>query len=148
MNISKHIFIILFWAGVLISVSGCNEAHARKKEAMVQQWEQSTSAAQLPAIESMLEQGQVKKAKNELAKCLQANPELAGAYLLVGRIHFLETRNELARESFLRALELDPELDQAWHFLGSLAVLEKDFSVALGHFKMALKLMPSKTEYV
>lgn len=148
MNNIKQIVVTLSLVAVLVTLLGCNEAHARKKQEMVQKWDQSTAAAKLPAIESMLEQGQVKKAKKELAKCLQANPELAGAYVLVGRIHFLETRNELARQSFEHAIDLDPELDRAWHFLGSLAVLDKDFSSALDCFGKSLDLMPFKTEYI
>jgi tetratricopeptide (TPR) repeat protein len=148
MNRRKQIMLILGLAGLLIGLTGCNETHARKKREMVQQWQQSTASAQLPAIENLLEQGQVQKAKNELAKCIQADPELPGAYVLMGRIHFMEGRNEPARQAFQKAVELNPQLDQGWHFLGSLALLEKDYAQAVSDFQKAIDLMPAKTDYM
>ena len=147
MNTHKAVTVILF-AGILMLVPGCGKSHAEKKQAMVQHWEKTTAEAQLPAIENLLKQGQVQKAKKELAKCIKGNPEMPEAYVLVGRIHFLEGRNELARQAFEQAIKLDQELDQAWHFLGSLAVLEKDYEGALENFQKAIKLMPSKTEHI
>ena len=148
MNKARHVTVVLCLTGFLITFSGCNETHARKKQEMVEQWEKSTAKAQLPAIENLLEQGQIKKAKNMLLECIQADPEQARPYVLVGRIHFMEGRNEQARQAFLQAVKLDSELDQAWHFLGLLAVLEKDYEQAVENFQKALDLMPAKTEYV
>jgi tetratricopeptide (TPR) repeat protein len=119
-----------------------------KKKEMLEEWEQAKTTAQLPVIEGLLEQGRVKKAKEELSKCLQANPEMAGAYVLVGRIHFIETHNEKAREAFEHAVQLDPQLHQAWHFLGALAVLDKDYDEAVENFQRALELMPYETDYI
>lgn len=147
--IKRHLGIVgICLVGLLLSVSGCNESHAQKKKEMIEQWEKSSASAQLPAIENLLEQGQIQKAKNELAKCLQADPEMPGAYILVGRIHFLEGRNELAYEAFEQAVQLNPELDQAWHFMGSLAVLKRDYQQAIEHFQKAIELMPVKSEYI
>jgi tetratricopeptide (TPR) repeat protein len=148
MNKQKQIKIILGLVGLLVGLSGCNETHALKKQAMVQQWQQSTASAQLPAIENLLEQGQIQKAKNEIKKCIQADPELPGAYILIGRIHFMEGRYEQARQAFEHAVALDPQLDQGWHFLGSLAVLEKDYALAVSDFQKAIDLMPAKTDYI
>jgi tetratricopeptide (TPR) repeat protein len=147
MNKQKQI-IVLVLTGLLIALVGCNETHAQKKQAMIQEWEQTTASAQLPAIQNLFEQGQIQKAKQELAKCIQGNPELPGAYVLVGRIHFMEGRNDQARQAFQQAIELDPQLDQAWHFLGSLAVLEKNYTEAVTDFQKAIDLMPAKTEYL
>lgn len=147
---SKQVWMIICLGlmGISLILSGCNDAHARKKEEMIEQWEKSKSTAQLPAIESLLEQGKIKKAKIELTRCLQADPELAEAYLLVGRIHFLETHNEMAREAFEQAVTLDPQLDKAWHFLGSLAVLDEDYSRAIEVYQKALELKPSEVDYM
>lgn len=147
MNTHKVLTGILL-GGLLIMAFGCNGSHAKKKQAMVEHWEKSTSSAQLPAIENLLQQGQIEKAKKELANCIQADPERADAYIMVGRIHFIEERNDMAREAFQKALELDPQLDQGWHFLGSLAVLEKDYEQAVNDFQKAIDLMPAKTDYL
>jgi len=148
MNRQKKIVIVLCLAGLLLGLSGCNESRAQKKQAMVEQWEKSSAHAQLPAIENLLEQGQIQEAKEALQKCIQTDPQQAMPYVLVGRIHFMEGRDERARESFQKAVELDPQLDQAWHFLGSLAVLEKDYDHAIKYFQGAIDLMPSKVEYI
>ena len=129
-------------------IAGCNETHARKKQAMIQKWEKSTASAQLPVIEQLIKQGQLEKAKKQLSDCIEGDPELAGAYVLIGRVHYLESRNELAKEAFLKSLELNPKLDQAWYYLGSLAVLEKDYTQAAEDYQNALELMPSSGDYI
>lgn len=149
MNKQKRMMILALLAGLATILSGCShKTHAQKKQEMVQHWEQSTSLAKMPAIKNLLDQGKVRAAKKELAKCLAVNPDLAEAYLLTGRVHFLEGNNGKARESFLRAVELDPEIHQAWHFLGSLSLLDKDFFNAAAAFETAFKLVPSNTDYM
>lgn len=148
MNNDKLTIIIVCLISLIICLSGCSESHTQKKQAMVQQWEMSSASAKLPGIELLIEKGQYDKAKKELAKCIEANPDLAGACLLVGRINFLEGRNDQARQSFEHAVKLDPELDQGWHFLGSLAVLEKNYEQAISDFQKAIDLMPAKSDYL
>jgi len=134
--------------GLLITAFGCNETHAQKKKAMVQQWEQSSANAQLPAIDDMIEQGRIKEAKQTLIECIQADPKMPQAFVLIGRIHALEGRNDQAREAFEKAVKLDTQSDQAWHFLGALAVLEKDYGQALECYQQALDLMPANADYI
>jgi len=135
-------------AGMLIAAFGCNETHAEKKKAMVEQWQKSSANAQLPAIENMIEQGQIKKAQKALAKCIESDPEMPQAYVLMGRIHAIEGRNDQAREAFERAVELDSGSDQAWHFLGALAMLETDYGQALEYYQKSLELMPANPDYI
>ncbi|OQY05281.1 MAG: hypothetical protein B6I25_05900 [Planctomycetales bacterium 4572_13] len=135
-------------AGLLIAAFGCNETHAQKKKAMVDQWEKSTASAQLPAVENMIEQGQIKEAKATLIKCIQADPKEPKAFVLIGRIHAIEGRNDQARTAFETAVKLDSESDRGWHFLGSLAVLEKDYDQATEYYQKAIDLMPAKADYI
>lgn len=136
--------------GLLVCVvslaGGCNE-YAQKKQAMEKQWDKTSSQAQLPDIAAHIDQGRIKQAKDELVKCLRANPDLAAGHYLAGRIYVLEGRNEPAEKSFQRAVELDPEIADAWHNLGSVAVLKKDCSRALECYRKAYELEPLKTEY-
>jgi len=135
-------------AGLLTAVLGCNETHAEKKKAMVEQWEKSTASAQLPMIENMIEQGRIEEAKKAVTKSIEVDPESPQGYVLIGRIHAIEGRYDQARKAFETAVELDPESDQAWRFLGALATLEKDYEQALEHYKKALELMPANPEYL
>jgi tetratricopeptide (TPR) repeat protein len=134
--------------GLLIAASGCNESHALKKQDMIEQWEQSTANAQLPAVEDMLEQGRIKEAKEALTECIQNDPQMPQALILMGRIHAIEGRNDQAREVFQEVVKLDPQSDQAWHFLGTLAVLKKDYDQALECYQKAIDLMPAKADYI
>ncbi len=147
MNRYKVVKVVLL-AGLLIAAFGCNETHAQKKQAMVDQWEKSTANAQLPAVENMIEQGQIKKAKATLIECIQTDPKMSQAHVMLGRIHAIEGRNDQAREAFEKAVKLDSQSDQAWHFLGTLAVLEKDYDRALKHYQKAIDLMPAKADYI
>ncbi|MHC5185071.1 MAG: tetratricopeptide repeat protein, partial [Planctomycetota bacterium] len=146
MSMQKVVTGILL-AGLLIAAFGCNETHAQKKKAMVEQWEQSTAQAQLPLAENMIEQGRIEEAKETLLECIQTNPEIPQAFVLIGRIHAIEGRNDKAREAFETAIDLDSQSDSAWHFLGALAVLEKDYDRALECYRQALDLMPAKADY-
>lgn len=147
MNTHKVVTGILL-AGLLIAAFGCNETHAQKKKAMVEQWEISAANAQLPAVENMIEQGRIDEAKKALTEAIQADPKNPQAHVLIGRIHAIEGRTVQAREAFEKAVNLDAKLDQAWHFLGALAVLEKDYPQAIECFQQAIDLMPSKAEYI
>ncbi len=147
MSTHKVVTAVLL-TGLLIAAFGCNETHAQKKKAMVDQWEKSTASAKLPAVENMIEQGQIKRAKSTLTKCIQADPKMPQAFVLTGRIHAIEGRNDQARAAFEKAVKLDDQSDPAWHFLGSLAVLEKDYDRALECYQKAIDLMPAKTNYI
>jgi tetratricopeptide (TPR) repeat protein len=129
-------------------LSGCNETHAIKKQAMVSHWEKSTAQAKLPAAEAMIDRGELGEAKTLLNKCLAAAPELPQVHLLVGRIHFIEGRTENACQSFLKAVELDSQFDKGWYYLGSLAVLDNNYPLAMEHYQKALQLQPGHTEYI
>ena len=146
MSMQKVVTGILL-AGLLIAAFGCNETHAQKKKAMVEQWEQSTAQAQLPLAENMIEQGRIEEAKETLLECIQTNPEIPQAFVLIGRIHVIEGRYDKAREAFETAIDLDSQSDSAWHFLGALAVMEKDYDRALECYRQALDLMPAKADY-
>ena len=147
MNKHKVVTAVLL-TGLLIAAFGCNETHAQKKKAMIDQWEQSTASAQLPAVENMIEQGQIKEAKSTLIECIQADPKEPQAFVLIGRIHAIEGRNDQARAAFEKAVKLDDQSDPAWHFLGSLAVLEKDYDQALECYQKAIDLMPANADYI
>lgn len=126
--------------------AGCND-YAQRKQAMERKWDQSSSQAQLPSIASQIDRGQIKPAKDALIKCLRANPELAEAHYLSGRIHVIEGRHEPARRAFEKAVELDPENADAWHNLGSLAVLKADNARALECYEKANEAAPLNVEY-
>jgi Tfp pilus assembly protein PilF len=85
MSIQKVVTGFLL-AGLLIAAFGCNETHAQKKKAMVEQWEQSTAQAQLPLAENMIEQGRIEEAKETLIESIQTNPEMPEAFVLIGRV--------------------------------------------------------------
>ncbi|MEN8126312.1 MAG: tetratricopeptide repeat protein [Planctomycetota bacterium] len=145
---TQKVIMSIILVGLLAAALGCNETHTQKKKAMVEQWEQSTVDAKLPAIESMIEQGQLKKAKKALIKCIEVNPDQPQALVLIGRIHAIEGRNDQARQALERAIELDPDSDQAWYFLGAMAVLEKDYEYALEHYQKANDLTPANVDYI
>jgi superkiller protein 3 len=145
---TKRIALGVTVLAVLVTAAGCTETHAQKKQAMEDRWEKTTAQAKIPQAQELIERGQLEKAKQLLTRCLEADPDMPTAYVLIGRIHFAEGRNTQARQAFEKAVQLDPQLDAAWHFLGTLAVLEKDYAQALEHYQKALDLQPARTEYI
>lgn len=136
------------WICVLCPQAGCSNSQAEKKQAMEAQWKQSSAGAQLPAIDTLIENGRIKEAKKEINKSLQAFPDSAQVHYLAGRVHVIDGDNSKAKWSFLKAIELDAEMACAWHALGSIAVLENDNGHALDCYVQAFRLDPLKTEHV
>ncbi|MHC4551608.1 MAG: tetratricopeptide repeat protein [Planctomycetota bacterium] len=143
-----HVTMVVIIGLLVLSVAGCSESYAEKKQAMVQNWEKSTVQSKLATVEGLIEQGDLQKAKSILNECLEIEPDSPRIHLLIGSILFAEGHIEQARQSFLSAVENDPELDRGWYFLGSLAVVDKNYPQALDYFNKALALQPSNTDYV
>jgi tetratricopeptide (TPR) repeat protein len=136
------------WIGLLFLPAGCSSSQPDKKQAMETQWKQSSSVAQLPAIENLITAGRISEAKKEINKSLQTLSDSAQVHYLAGRIHVIDEHYDKAKWSFLKAIELDPQMASAWHALGSLAVLDKDNGHALDCYVQAFRLEPLKTEHV
>ncbi|MCI0498225.1 MAG: tetratricopeptide repeat protein [Planctomycetales bacterium] len=134
--------------GTLMAAAGCTETHAQQKQAIENRWGKTTAQANIPQAEELINRGQLEKAKQLLTRCLEADPELTPAYMLMGRIHLAEGQNAPARQAFEKAVRMDPNLDDGWYFLASLAVLEKDYAGAQEFCQKALDLQPANTEYI
>jgi tetratricopeptide (TPR) repeat protein len=137
------VIIALALSGML---AGC-DTQAQNKQAAVQRWEKSTAYAKLPTVENLIERNQLDEARKTLVKCLQADPGLAVAHFLMGRVYFIENRNADARTSFEQAVALDDTLDAAWYHLGVLAALDGDDERAMDAYQKALTLKPAEAEY-
>lgn len=138
--------LALLTAGLALTV-GCSP-YAERKAAMESHWDKSSARAKLPMAEEYLRQGQLKDAYKLLGKCLQADPELATAHFLMGRVCLAQGQTAAAEESFGRAATLDPALDEAWFALGMMAQDREAFEAAATHYRKALELKPLRTDYI
>lgn len=140
--------IILTVAVVLCGMlAGCATQND-KKQAAVEGWEKSGVPARLKTVEDLLERGRLDEAEETLRRCLEADPESARAYFLMGQLHFIENRSDQARLSFTEAVALDASYDAAWYHLGMLFDLDGNTTQAMDAYHTALSLKPAHTDYI
>jgi Tfp pilus assembly protein PilF len=82
-------------------------------------WEQAladdaeSTALRTNLARALIETGDLQRARQELGTVLEAEPERASAWNLLGRVERLEGKFEAALEAFQRAVDSAP--DQAWY---------------------------------
>jgi Tfp pilus assembly protein PilF len=120
----KLLISLLFGVGLLIAGAGCDLHTARTNGARLR-LERTMAKTQLYVAEEFFEHGRVEQAEQAVCQSLQVSPEEPEAHLLMGKIHYVCSRYDNARESFLAALKFDEDLQQAKDFLELLAQMEE-----------------------
>jgi Tfp pilus assembly protein PilF len=116
MHDRKQIINLLISIGLLAAVTGCNFHNARTTNARLR-FERAKAKTKVCVAEELFQNGEVNKAEWILHESLQVNSETPEGHLLMGKIHYVQSRFDSARESFLAALELNKNLQQARDFL-------------------------------
>ena len=119
----KLLICLLFGVGLLIAGAGCDLHTARTNGARLR-LEKTMAKTQLCVAEEFFEHGRVEQAEQAVCQSLQFSPEEPEAHLLMGKIHYVCSRYDNARESFMAALKLDEDLQQAKDFLELLAQMD------------------------
>jgi Flp pilus assembly protein TadD len=88
------------------------------------------------------EEGDLRRAEEELRSAVAIWPEFAAAHNRLGLVLQKAGRYEEARGRFERALELVPEFAEAHSNLGSLLERQGDLEGALDHLRTAVRLRP------
>lgn len=148
MERTLNIRIVPLLIGGLLCLTASCTPYAERKAAMEARWEQSAARAKLPMVEEYLQQGRLKDAFKLLHKCLEADPELAEAHCLMGRIYLAQGQTRIAEESFTRAVDLNPQLDEAWFARGGLAQDAEQLEAAAEYYEKALALKPLHVDYI
>ncbi len=79
-----------------------------------------TVSMELSEIQTLIEEGEHEKAIDELWHYVEAKPDSADAYNLLGYSYRKDKQFDRAKQSYDRALQLDPEHKGAHEYLGEL----------------------------
>jgi tetratricopeptide (TPR) repeat protein len=141
----------LITAVLLVSIltlsTGC-ETHAQRKEAATLRWKKATAKAKIPVARGQLENGKLDEAEKTLQECLDVNPEVAEAHLLMGKVHLARARMTQASASLHSAVELDENLDSVWYLLAVIAQEDRQSHKALEYYNKAMSLKPDNVAYI
>ncbi len=95
----------------------------------------------------VIETPNYEQAEKYFLRAIELSPEYADAHMLLGRLRYLQGRDEEAAQSYARAIEVEPEHPSMDLFLGDLAYAKKDFNTAYRHYKAAVA-KPERLAYV
>ncbi|GAB4362897.1 MAG: hypothetical protein Kow0042_00300 [Calditrichia bacterium] len=89
---------------------------------------------------------QLEAARQELERALALNPQLSGAWYLLGIVQKNLSQPQAARASLQRALQLDPRIYEAYNALGGIEMAEGHSRKAVGYFQESLRLLEFQPE--
>jgi tetratricopeptide (TPR) repeat protein len=99
-------------------------------------------AAELAAVQELLDAERPEEALARLEPILARNPDQAGALLARGTARLMLGQVEGGRHDLERSLALDPEARRGWLTLAGLEVAEERYDRALAAFRRAEQLDP------
>ena len=132
---------------ILMFSTGC-ESYAEHKEAAKLRWAEATAKAMIPVVRGQLENGKLDEAEKTLQECLEVNPDVAEAHLLMGKIHLARANLTQASDSLNKAIDLDKTLDSAWYLLAVIAQQNAQPQQALEYYNLAMLLAHAKVGYI
>ncbi len=87
------------------------------------------------------------QAEKYYLRAIELSPQYADAYMLLGRLRYLQGRDEEAAKAFESAIRIQPEHPSMDLYLGDLSYAKKDYSVAYRYYKAAIA-KPERLAYV
>lgn len=87
------------------------------------------------------------QAEKYYLRAIELSPQYADAYMLLGRLRYLQGRDEEAAKAFESAIKIQPEHPSMDLYLGDLSYAKKDYSVAYRYYKAAIA-KPERLAYV
>lgn len=144
---SMNLFMTALLGAVIFVIAGC-ETHAEKKQAMYDKWGKTSAAAKVPLAREFYDVGQTEDARKILIECLEADPEMPAANLLMGKLNFTQGHMDDAHQCFATVARVDEKSDEAMYWLGLISGKDGKLNEALKHHTKALSLEPVNVKYV
>ena len=87
------------------------------------------------------------EAERYLSKAIKLAPEQADAHMLLGRLRYLQGRDEEAMQLYMRAREIEPDHPSADLYMGDLAYVQNRHARAIAYYKAAVS-KPERVAYI
>ncbi|UCG46864.1 MAG: tetratricopeptide repeat protein [Phycisphaerales bacterium] len=140
----------LLWAiaaGAVVAFAGC-ESHTQSKKAAKERWDRASAQIKLTLAEQQYESQKYDQAAATVRKCISADPGMARAHLLLGKLLLTEGSTENAAAELRIAVELDKGLHEGFYWLGVLAQEKPDYERAYELYTKALEINPTNVDYI
>ena len=147
MNNRKIITAILLAASILLLIPACTP-YVEKKRAAKMKWDKVSAQAKVVVAEDLFRNGRYDDALTTVRQCLDSDPELPGAHLVLGKIHYAQGRFAQAQSSLVQAVGYDDKMHEGWYWLGEISAYNRLPDQALEYYNRALALMPMNTDYI
>jgi tetratricopeptide (TPR) repeat protein len=151
---SRRLDFCACWLAIVAALAGAPTARAGSILLTAEWLEEYGSAtgaegtspglADLDQAARSFERGESETCLKQLARAVQAQPELAPAHALFARLALLNNRTALIRPALERAIGEDPEHPEVFVLFGDLALLEGRLTDAAVHFDRVAALAASK----
>jgi len=132
---------------VLGACAGC-QTHAQNKKAAQERWQKASSRIKLALAQQQYDNGKYEEAEQNIRECIQADPEVAQAHLVLGKVLLAKGRTDKAAEELKLAVDLDQQLHEAWYWLGVAAEQSRDIEQAYSCYNRAMTLEPANLDYI
>ena len=110
--------LLLFCPIVILGLIGCQNQHAKDKQAAMQRWSQARVQLTTNMAQEQFQAGQLAKAAKTAEDAVEIDSQHIPAHSLLGRIYIEQNNLVQARKCFETCLKLDPSDAQANYNLG------------------------------
>ncbi|MHC4572811.1 MAG: tetratricopeptide repeat protein [Planctomycetota bacterium] len=139
--------IVVMVTAVLAAGAGC-ESHAEARKAAQERWGRTSARIKLAQAQQQYDSGKYEQAAKTVRQCIDADPKMAKAHLLFGKLLLAQGKTEDAENELQVSLELNKGLHEGWYWLGVAAHEGRNYVGALENYKKALALEPTNVDYI
>jgi tetratricopeptide (TPR) repeat protein len=140
----KHFALIMV---VLAICAGC-QSHEQNKKAAEQRWDQASARIKLSLAQQQYDGANYDQAVVTVRQCISADPQMAPAHLLLGKLLLTQGNTAGAVAELRLAVELDQNLHECWYWLGVAAQEQRDYRQAAEYYHKAMSLQPANIDYI
>ncbi len=132
---------------ILAVCVGC-ESHSPGRKAAKERWGRASARIKLALAQQQYDNGRYEQAQRTIKECISADPTIAPAHLLLGKLLLAQGDQPGATSELRLAVESDKELHEGWYWLGVAAQEDKAYQQAYEHYTKALSLEPINVDYI
>ena len=149
MKCSTHPFrtTVVVGAAILLAVCSSCQPPAPPRKAAKERWDKISAQIKFTLAQQLYDNGNYERAENTVRQCLDADPQIAPAHLLLGKLLLAKDDVDDAVGELQRTVDIDPKLDEAWYLLGVSAQQQRDQAKAFECYEKAMSLKPANVDY-
>jgi len=132
---------------ILAACAGC-QTHEQNKLAAKQRWQKASAKIKLALAHQQYDEGRFDEAEKNIIECIKADPDLAEAHLIHGKLLLAKGQPQKALEQLQLAVELHNQLGEGWYWLGVAAQQLRRKEQAMTCYTKAMNLNPSNIDYI